>query len=311
MAKKVKTITYRKCPICDSNSGEKIINLKNTDLLRCSECSMVFADIKENAVLEKNIYDKATFYRYLQKEHFITAAYYDFVLNKIIHHFKSKQIKMLEFGCGSGQFLLRAERKGIESYGSDFSPYSEIAKKEFNLKIETKDIFETKYQKNTFDVIISHATYEHVYDLNKITEKLTTLLKNGGLMIISGVPNFNLLSRRLFKNYHVNTPPGHINYFETQSIKRLFNNHKLIPFKIKSYGIDIWYLKNQIKKLFGKKEEQKITNQEEIKKGKRNLDDFKNTERNVKFTHKIFAFMYRSYGFIFPGKSIEAWAIKK
>ncbi len=308
MAKEVTTAKFRNCPVCDSNSGTKIINLKNTDLLRCSECSMVFADIKENIVLDKNIYDKDTFYRYLQKEHFITAAYYDFILNKIIRYFKTNQIKMLEFGCGSGQFLLRAERKGIDAFGSDFSPYSEIARKEFNLKIETKDIFNTSYKNSTFDVIISHATYEHIYNLNKTTGKLTKLLKKDGIMIISGVPNFNLLSRRWFNNYHVNTPPGHINYFETETIKRLLKNHNLIPFKTHSYGIDIWYLKSLFKNLA---EDKNITNQTEIKKGKENLKYFKNTERNVKLIHKIFAFLYYSYGFVFPGKSIESWAIKK
>ena len=311
MAKEVKHTTFRNCPVCNTNSGEIIINLNNTDLIRCSGCSMVFADIKENIVLDKNVYNKETFYRYLQKEHFITAAYYDFILKKIIRYFKTKQIKMLEFGCGSGQFLLRAKRKGIKAYGSDFSPYSEIAKKEFNLKIETKDIFNTDYKPGSFDVIISHATYEHVYDLNKTTEKLSTLLKKEGLMIISGIPNFNLLSRRWLKNYHINTPPGHINYFETNTVQRLFKNHKLIPFKTHSYGIDIWFVKNQINKIFKKNEITKLKNQTEIQKGKENLLDFKNTERNVKISHKIFAFLYRSYGFIFPGKSIESWAIKK
>ena len=309
MAKKIKTVKNRNCPICNNNKGQYIINLKNTDLLRCSKCTIVFADIKENIVLEKNVYDKETFYRYLQKEHFITAAYYDFLLNKITKHFKTKNIKMLEFGCGSGQFLLRAKKKGIDTYGSDFSPYSEMAAKEFNLNIETKNIFETEYEENSFDVIISHATYEHVYDLNKITEKLSTLLKKDGLMIISGVPNFNLLSRRLFKNYHVNTPPGHINYFEKKSVITLFKNHQLKPIIVISYGIDIWFLKAQFKKLIGKN---KIKNEENsVNQGKTNIEEFKKTESNVKIRHKFFAFFYRAYGFIFPGKSIEAWATKK
>lgn len=307
----MKTAQYRHCPICNNTSGIKIINLKNTDLLRCSKCLMVFADIKEQTVLDKNVYDNETFYRYLKKEHFITAAYYDNILTGIIKYFKRDDLKMLEFGCGSGQFLLRAAKKGIDAYGSDFSPYSELAKKEFNLKIETENIFNTKYQTDTFDVIISHATYEHVYYLNEITEKLTSLLKKGGIMIISGVPNFNLLSRRWFKNYHVNTPPGHINYFEKKSIRKLFINHNLKPVKISSYGIDIWYIKEQARKIIGKKDNQNNTKEKAVNKGKIIVNEFKKTEHNVKLSHIILAFIYRSYGFFFPGKSIEAWAIKK
>ncbi len=309
--KQVKNISFRKCPFCDNQKGRFIINLNNTNLLRCENCSMVFADIPKQNVLEKNIYDLDTFYRYLQKEHLITAAYYDQILNKIIRHFKTPKLKLLEFGCGSGQFLLRAKRKGIEAYGSDFSPYSELAGKEFNLNIETKNIFETEYSENSFDVVFSHATYEHIYEVNAVTEKLKQLLKPNGLMIISGVPDFNLLSRRWFNNYHVNKPPGHVNYFEKKTIRKLFDNHNLTTLNISSYGIDIWFIKSKILSIFRKKNTPKNIQENQISKGKKNIGKFKNATQNIKFLHKVLALLYRSIGFIIPGKSIEAWAIKK
>jgi len=153
----IKDIQHRNCPLCDNKKGKFEINFSNIDLLRCTNCNMVFADIKELNVLENNIYDNEVFYKYLQKEHLITSAYYDHLIFRIQRHFNHKKLRLLEFGCGTGQFLLRTRKYGIDSYGSDFSPYAELAKQYFDLEIEICDIFETKFQTESFDVIISHV----------------------------------------------------------------------------------------------------------------------------------------------------------
>lgn len=309
--KRQKQTEYRPCPVCGHNSGEYIITLKGSDLLRCNECKMVFADIEQKTVLEKNIYDEDTFYVYLAKEHFITAAYYDHIIKKIQTYFGKKNLRLLEFGCGSGQFLLRAEKAGIKAFGTDFSPYAKLAADIFNLNIETCDIDRTDYQAESFDVIISHATYEHVYDIDSVSRKLKSLLKPEGLMIISGVPNFSLLSRRWFGNYNVNTPPGHINYFEKHSIKNHFRKHRLRPYKTFSYGLDIWYLKSLPGKIFGNKEntQRPKDRTKAAAEGRANVSKFKSGAQ-VGFKHRMLAFFYRAYGWFLPGKSLEAWAKK-
>jgi len=298
------TIKYRNCPICNNNTGKFIITFSDINLLRCNNCNFVFADTKQTEVLEQNVYNIDVFYSYLQKEHLVTSAYYDDLIFRIKKHFKYKKIKLLEFGCGTGQFLLRSRKYDIDSYGSDFSPYAELAKKYFDLDIEICNISETKFKPEFFDVIISHATYEHIYDIKDISLKLNTLLKPNGLFIISGVPNFALLSRRFFNNYYINTPPGHINYFEKKTMKYFFNTLNLKTLTIKSYGLDVWYVKNVLGL-------NKTSKNETITKNENIIKDFKNTENNIKTKHKILAKLYFYYGAILPGKSLEAWAEKK
>ncbi len=306
-----KKIKKRKCPVCNNDKCKFIIELNSYELVRCTKCSIVFVDIEETNSTEANIYENNVFYNYLNKEHIITAAYYDNILDKISKHYGAKKIKILEFGCGSGQFLLRAKNKGIDAYGLDFSPYSEVAKEKFNLNIETKNINNTAYEPDTFDVIISHATYEHIYELTDVTQKLLLLLKKKGLFIISGVPNFSLLSRILFNNYYLNAPPGHINYFEKRTIKMFFQKQNILPLKIKIYGADIWFLRRQINKIFKKKTTNTHVSKNYSEKEQQEIiDKFKNYRNNIKTKHKITAYFYSIIGRIY-GKSIEAWGVKQ
>jgi len=60
-----------------------------------------------------------------------------------------------------------------------------------------------------------------------------------------------------------------------------------------------------LKKIFGLNKTQ--TNQNVIKNDNI-IEEFKNTENNIKFYHRILAKIYFYYGKIISGKSLAAWA---
>ena len=226
----------------------KLHVLNNIDVVRCEKCKMVFADIDSGRVIESNQYQESAFFRYLEHEPKYTLVYYDHLIRKIKKHFPGKTFKVLDFGCGSGMFLKRAEKFGVEAYGLDHSPYAKLSKKYFGLEIEIEDVYKTKYQEEDFDVIISHATYEHLDDLEGITAKLLTLLKKGGLFIVSGVPNYNRITRVLANSFHMNMPPGHVNFFAKKSLSLFYKKMNLDILEVRSYGMDIWLLYNLVSK---------------------------------------------------------------
>lgn len=297
---------YRNCPLCNEINVQILTTLKKTDIVRCLDCNMVFADITVEDTLQKNILSKEEFYKYVKEESSVTRAYYDKLLDTIKYNSKlSGKLKLLDFGCGTGQLLIRAEKKELEAYGSDFSPYAEEAKILFGLNIEIGNILETDYPNNYFDVIVTHATHEHLYNPVNITTKLVKLLKPGGLFVLSGVPNFNILSRRLFNNYYLNSPPGHINFFEKHSINKLFETSNLSRIYIKTYGFDIWYIQNKIRglrkiKTDGKSQKSQIE--------KLSPEEIQKMGNNIGFLEKTASRFYEAYGLFLPGKSFEAMA---
>ncbi len=161
-------------------------------------------------------------------------------------------MKILDFGCGSGMFMRRARKRGHEVYGLDYSPYSEEAKNLFKLNITSRPLEENNFESNYFDVILSHATYEHLFDPIGISKKLLGYLKPNGLFIISGVPNFNTITIQIFKNF-TNNGKGRVNHFEKKTIKLLFDKLNLKTHSIKTYGINIWLFISFIRKIFKSK----------------------------------------------------------
>ena len=237
----------RTCPICFSNQGHYLTIGNHIKILRCNQCSMVFADVNETTVEKACKYEGEKILTYYQNEPIYTIAYYDMVIEKIIKVFEKTNLKILEFGCGSGMFLRRARKKGLITQGVDFSKYSSYASKAFNLDILNLDIYACHFPSNHFDVIYSHATFEHLYAPLKVSEELIRILKPGGLFIISGVPNYNTLSIQLFHNFHNNYPPGHINYFECKTITYMYNVLGLKKIQVSTYGFNIWFLLHLLK----------------------------------------------------------------
>lgn len=294
----------RNCPVCSGSKTKYLGVVNKTNIVRCTNCSMVFADVANSEIDEKNIYSEDSFFKYIQNEPIYSLAFYDLVLLKIQKHFKNKKIKILEFGCGPGLFLRRAKLMNIEAFGCDFSPYSKLANKYFNLNITIDNIFNAGFKNNEFDVVITHATHEHLGNMYGISKKLYELLKPDGIFIISGVPNYNTIPIKTFNNFTNNQPPSHVNYFEKKSLIYLYKKLKLNTISIKTYGVSAWswQLIIKLKKIFSKSKQVKIR--------KTNFNKEKIKEEKITTLHKIIVFIYIYFHIPKMGRNIEIWGIK-
>ena len=294
----------RTCPVC---SGEKVkeLNIVNDiKIVRCICCSMVFADVENSEIDEKNIYTEESFYKYIANEPVYSLAYYDLILEKIQKQLNKKDIKILEFGCGPGFFLRRAKLKNIDTYGCDFSSYSQLAKDIFKLNIKVDSIFDAGYEDNAFDVVITHATHEHLSNLHEISLKLHQLLKPGGLYIISGVPNYNTIPIKVFSNFFKNAPPSHVNFFEKKSIKQFYNNLSLNTISIRTYGVSTWAWSFIIKMKQKFRKKNKIENKPSV------IVEKDISEPEITRFLKIIAKIYVYFHIPGMGRNIEIWGRK-
>lgn len=294
----------RACPVCSSNKVKQLNIVNDIKIVRCISCSMVFADIENSEIDEKNIYTEESFYKYIANEPVYSLAYYDLILEKIQKKFKKEEIKILEFGCGPGFFLRRAKHKGINTYGCDFSSYSQLAKDIFKLNIKVDSIFDAGYEDNAFDVVITHATHEHLSNMYEISLKLYQLLKPGGLYIISGVPNYNTIPIKMFSNFFKNAPPSHVNFFEKKSLKQFYKNLSLNTISIRTYGVSTWAWSFIIKMKQKFRKKNKIVNKSSVMVEK---DIY---EPKITRFHKIIAKVYIYSHIPGMGRNIEIWGRK-
>lgn len=110
----------------------------------------------------------------------------DEVLSEI--NWKSK--KVLEVGCGTGNFAFRAAKKGANIFAIDYSNEAiEIAKKKYRLKNLEYQCTDVKQIKEYYDVIVSIGTLEHMDNPLKMLRFFKSHLKNNGKIIITS-PNW-------------------------------------------------------------------------------------------------------------------------
>lgn len=165
----------------------------NFRIVQCKKCGLVFTNPQPSPEWIKNSHYNAKevgFYSYEG-----VAAYHSHYENglKIINKYY-KTGKLLDVGCGVGYFVDMAKKRGYDISGIDFSSVAKnVAKREFGLSITVGELCNSKFRKDSFDIITLWNVLEHFYDPLKEIELIYELLKNNGILLIE-TPNFLLRS---------------------------------------------------------------------------------------------------------------------
>ncbi len=110
----------------------------------------------------------------------------------------SGKARLLDFGCGSGSFLLRMRNQGWQVTGLDVSEtVVERLRSTFSLHAFTGSLPHPALESGTFDVITMWQSLEHVHQPLETLTAAKELLAPGGQLIIA-VPNIDSLAFRLF-----------------------------------------------------------------------------------------------------------------
>ena len=94
--------------------------------------------------------------------------------------------KLLDVGCGRGEFLQGFIQCGMEGYGVDQSRAAESYCPDATLKISNIENDGIPYDDNFFDVVYSKSVIEHFYYPERMVKEIFRVLKIS-LTIISGL----------------------------------------------------------------------------------------------------------------------------
>jgi SAM-dependent methyltransferase len=99
------------------------------------------------------------------------------------HLRQTQSVKLLDVGCAFAAFL-NSLPKSWDRYGIDVSEHSIAAAKAKNPDIQLASAtLETVPFKGPFDAITSFDVIEHIADLDKVAESVSSLLKPGGVFV--------------------------------------------------------------------------------------------------------------------------------
>ena len=99
--------------------------------------------------------------------------------------------RILELGCGTGQLSLFLSRSNREIFAVDISNSSLILGENFRKRNEINntyfmkmDVFDLKFNKNTFDYTLSNGVLHHTKNAKEAFKCLVEVTKPGGILVI-------------------------------------------------------------------------------------------------------------------------------
>lgn len=156
---------------------------------------------------------------------------------------KYQQVEsVLDFGCGTGDFLKTCKEKGWKISGVE---PSEIARKkaEENTGIKIANSLQGVSTVKVSTITAWHVL-EHVPDLHDTVKKLSSYLTINGHMIIA-VPNYQSPDGQKYKDHWAGYDvPRHLWHFSQQSMTTLLEKNEfkvidIVPMKLDAYYISL------------------------------------------------------------------------
>ncbi len=172
---------------------------------------------------------------------------------KLINGFKTEHKQLLDIGCGTGDFLKKAQDNSWKVTGIEPDAAARtITKRKIGDQVFDIDKL-ARLPSHSFDVITLWHVLEHLPNLEMHIALFQKLLKSNGKLIIA-VPNFNSYDAKHYKEYWAAYDvPRHLWHFSQKAISILFADVNMEVEKTKPMWFDSFYVALLSQKIKNKK----------------------------------------------------------
>lgn len=226
-------IKKQRCNLCNSVNYKLKYNIAYKDIIfkiaKCEKCGLVFQNPLPTDKQIKEMYDKdyfngkgfdegVNYYEGLKNK-----EAFDYIATSRIDNIEKfiKKGKILDIGCGMGDFLDVAKKKGWNTHGVELSEYSsKIAKEKFGLDIFQGKIEDKLFKQKGFDAIIMIEVIEHLDNPKETLKRCNKIMKKDGLIVIGTADIGSIYARIKGKNWSY-ILLGHLHYFSKKTLVKM------------------------------------------------------------------------------------------
>ena len=155
--------------------------------------------------------------------------------NQFVKKYSLKGKKVLEAGCGKGEYLSLMNEFGIDGYGTEYSKESVDYCNKNGLKVSQMFIEDgtEKIEGGKFDAFFILNFFEHVPNPNITLKGISNNLNDDGIGLIE-VPNFDMMLRNNMFSEFIN---DHLFYFTRETLESTLSMNGFDVIECK----EIWY----------------------------------------------------------------------
>jgi len=180
---------------------------------------------------------------------FIIFPIYLFLDSKIRHigALDTKKNKLLDIGCGNGDYLAFAKSLGWDVTGIDLDSNAVDVALSKGLNARVGDVFSLKNDE-MFDAITLSHVIEHVYNPNELIQQCYDHLNPGGKLWLE-TPNINSIGLNVYKEYWRGLePPRHLILYNRAALNSLLIKSGFHTVKSKTHALSGLYMGIQSEK---------------------------------------------------------------
>lgn len=221
-------VAHPQCPVCLNSNAIRFAFARNgNSIYSCRSCGLEFqfpqpGDATLAAIYSSNYFLGSKDSRSLENQQALKRATARLYLNALAPFLAKPSPRLLEIGCGHGDFLLEAQSRGFEVEGLE---YSEHAAAEANARLNRPAVRVGSPEadclpRSTYDLIGAFDVIEHLRNPRHAVEYLYSALKPGGIIALV-TPSLDSWSRHLLGRYWMEYKTEHLTYFNRKSLANL------------------------------------------------------------------------------------------
>lgn len=228
------------CLICNGKKNHYDFSIENVRVEECANCGMMRLNPQPSDEVLGAIYSQNYFLLGEDKEaraHFslLKSGTADRYLDQLQSYTGGRLSgSLLEVGCGLGDFLVSAAKRGLSVSGVEYSPHAvEVARSKLtgDAEVICGEVSQLLGSEKRYDFIVAADVLEHVREPREFLKTVYSLLNKGGIIMII-VPSIDSFTARLMKNKWMEFKLEHLWYFSQSTLGRLiysenFGEHQI------------------------------------------------------------------------------------
>jgi 2-polyprenyl-3-methyl-5-hydroxy-6-metoxy-1,4-benzoquinol methylase len=226
------TRTHVPCNLCDSSEHVPFRPENERGLVQCQKCGLVYVSPRPDPNELYALYGES----YFCNNDSGTVGYTDYLNDEAnIRKTFTRRLRRLErfvqpgrlldVGCATGFFLTQAQARGWQVEGLDVSHFAiGYIQDRFGFNVQRGSLLELDYRLNSYDLITLWDVIEHVPDPKGYVQRVTALLKTGGVFVLA-TPDIDSFPARMTGKRWVGykLSEEHVYYFAPRTLQRLLN----------------------------------------------------------------------------------------